>query len=86
MGLKMIGSIIAIGVIGLVGFGIYYYIKNRKRDEWLWVGPGADPFGPGPNARPVAEEEEVTEEEEEDSDAQEEDEESIDDWRQEEEE
>lgn len=38
--------LVVIAVLAVVGFGLAYFLrgKTKKSDEYVWVGPGQDPF------------------------------------------
>lgn len=41
----MIETILIFLIILAAAFAVgYYLLRGRKKDEWLWVGPGEDPF------------------------------------------
>lgn len=37
--------LVVVIVIGIIAYGVwYYYTHIRKSGEYIWVGPGKDPF------------------------------------------
>jgi len=42
-------ALIILAAIGIIGFGIYYYLRIYKKTvsmehDYLWLGPGEHPF------------------------------------------